>query len=425
MDKTNTPSLLAQEVNKLASQCVKCALCLPHCPTYELTQDENESPRGRIALFQALSQETLPLTPKVKKHLDQCLGCRACERVCPAHVEYGLLLTSGRAQLKELSLQIPLPTLPLSSRFLAWIAQHPHAQHLIHRLLWMVEISGLRSLSRKLSLTRLLGLQALDEILPTLPKPITLKPIYEAIGHKRGTVMLFTGCITSWCEQETLLASIFSVVQLGYDVWVPNTQTCCGAIALHAGEREEAKILALKNEHAFKSDNPHFDYILTTATGCSAVLQEYENATFAHKVIDIISFIQQCEWPATLTLKSLPLSVVLHTPCTRRNVLKSSTHPEQLLARIPALQWHSFASLHCCGAAGTYMLDHPTLAKQLALQLLSELKYTNGEKVNYIATSNIGCALHLQRELKNQWPTIKVIHPVVLFARSLGFDFKF
>ena len=86
---------IKDKVNRLASQCVKCALCLPHCPTYELTKDENESPRGRIALFQAYAKDQLKLDRHGKNHLDQCLGCRACERVCPSHVEYGELLTLG------------------------------------------------------------------------------------------------------------------------------------------------------------------------------------------------------------------------------------------------------------------------------------------------------------------------------------------
>lgn len=429
------PPGLTQAVDRFASQCVKCALCLPHCPTYKLTEDENESPRGRIALFQALAQEKLKQTSKVKKHLDQCLGCRACERVCPAHVEYGQLLTLGRALNSQLPSAESLPGEPFITRFLSWILTKPKLQRLLHTLLWGIEITGLRRVARYLKLTYLLGLQPLDDLLPNVVKPIHFQPRYEAIGQKRGRVMLFTGCITSWCDQETLAASIYVLRHLGMEVHVPANQTCCGAVALHSGDLSQAHQLALQNNQAFLQDRldnqKEIDAIITTATGCSAVLQEYDHhfslysdsnnqtlSLFSSKIIDIVSFIQQCEWPRDLIPKPLPLQVILHTPCTLRNVLKTSSHAEQLLARIPQLAWKPFTSPDCCGAAGTYMLDHPSLAEPLVQNLLSEL---DDIQVNFIATSNIGCALHIHRQLKILHPAVTVGHPVTLIARALGF----
>lgn len=417
-------------VDKLASQCVKCALCLPHCPTYELTKDENESPRGRIALFQALAQEKLPLTEKAQNHLDQCLGCRACERVCPAHVEYGQLLTLGRALIQDLPAQEKLTPRP-TTRFLSWIVTKPHYQRFLHRMLWLLQITGLRRIGRLLKLPSLLGLGELDALLPAVAKPNEFQTTYEPIGPKKGSVKLFTGCITSMCDQETLGASIYVLRHLGIEVHVPKQQTCCGAIASHSGNMTEAYRLAKQNCDAFEVKQAEVDYIITTATGCSAVLQEYDYHFSSHsdsvdeslkrfstKVIDIITFIQKQDWPTTLTIKPLSEKVFLHTPCTRRNVLKTPAEPAQLLARIPQLSVTSFISTHCCGAAGTYMLDHPQLAKPLADQLLNEL---NGKEVNFIATTNIGCALHLAKELKKTNPAIKVGHPVTLLAKALGF----
>lgn len=418
-------------VDKLASQCVKCALCLPHCPTYELTKDENESPRGRISLFQALAQDKLTLTEKVQTHLDQCLGCRACERVCPAHVEYGQLLTLGRAMLHELPAQSKLKAQTRTTLFLSWIVTKPRYQRFLHRLLWLLQISGLRRLGQALKIPSLLGLGKLDVLLPSVSKPIEFQTIYEAIGPKKGRVRLFTGCITSMFDQDTLVASIYVLRRLGMEVHVPPQQTCCGAIASHAGDIHEAYRLAKQNCDAFKTEQVEIDHIITTATGCSAVLQEYHYhfsshsdsdidalERFSSQITDIITFIQQCEWPANLIAKPLAEKVLLHTPCTRRNVLKTPAEPAQLLARIPQLSVTSIKSPHCCGAAGTYMLEHPQLAKPLADQLLKEL---DGLEVNFIATSNVGCALHLAKELKKTKPTIKVGHPVILLAKALGF----
>ncbi|MCS5710748.1 heterodisulfide reductase-related iron-sulfur binding cluster [Candidatus Berkiella aquae] len=417
------------QVNRLASQCVKCALCLPHCPTYELTEDENESPRGRIALFQAYANEQLPLDEHGKKHLDQCLGCRACERVCPAHVEYGHLLTLGRTMLNASAEAKHLTPTPFGTRFLAWVVKHPRWQRTLQYLLWLTEKSGLRTLGSRLKLPSLLGLSTLDRLLPTIPKPLTWQSSYEAIGPKQGSIFLFTGCMSNWCEQETIAASIYVLRHLGYEVHLPPNQTCCSAMALHAGDLDGALSLAKENLQVFLPHLPQMDAIVTIATGCNAVLSEYDInfssitsnedfATFSHKVIDIVNFVQAAKWPDTVVPKSLPGTVLLHTPCTLRNVIKTPFAPLQMLTRIPELVCQAIKSPYCCGAAGTYMLEHADIAKPLLKHLLSEL---DDIQANYIATSNVGCALHIQQQMRESNSAIRVIHPITLLARALGF----
>lgn len=421
-------STLSDAVNQYASQCVKCALCLPYCPTYTLTEDENESPRGRIALFQALSQAALPATLKIQKHLNQCLGCRACERVCPAHVEYGFLLTSGKALLRALPATEPLKRPSLSTQFMSWMAKKPSLQRVLHWSLWGLQTTGLRRLAQKLKLTKTIGLSRLDDLLPSLTKPVSFSSPSHAIGEKKGVVSLFVGCM-SWVDQETLAASVHVLRHLGYDVIIPPQQNCCGAIALHSGKIEEAYQLAKQNQEAF---NHEVDHVITFTTGCSAVLQEYDKqfsshsdsndeafTRFSSKIIDILSFVATCHWPGELMPKPLPLKVFLHTPCSRLNVLKSPFAPDTLFARIPQLEWKRFSSSNCCGAAGTTMLDYPSIADPLVEQLLSEV---DDIQVNYVATSNIGCGLHIQQRLKVLNPSIKVCHPITLLAKAFGFE---
>jgi len=420
---------IKDEVNRLASQCVKCALCLPHCPTYELTQDENESPRGRIALFQAYAKEQLEIDEHGKKHLDQCLGCRACERVCPAHVEYGELLALGRAYVNQVAASQPLSRPHLTTRFMSWLVKHPVWQRSLQQAIWWSQKCGARQLVTALGIPKLLGLAALNQLLPCVPKPLTWQPVYEAIGEKQGTVLFFTGCMSNWCDQETVAAGIYVLQRLGYEVQLPTKQTCCGAIALHAGELSDAVKLAQENLQAF-SNLEQVSAIVTIATGCSSILGEYDKrfsslainnantAFFADKVIDIVDFIQAAKWPTQLIPKPLPEKVFLHTPCTLRNVLKNPFAPLQMLTRIPELVCHTIKSPHCCGAAGTYMLEHPEIAKPLVKNLLSELDNIQG---NFIATSNVGCALHIQQQMRESNSAIRVTHPVTLLARALGF----
>lgn len=402
------------KIDKLASQCVKCALCLPPCPTYQITEDENESPRGRIALFQAISKKQLPLTSQVQKHLDQCLGCRACEAVCPAHVEYGALLVTGRAYLNTMKAKPPR----LSARFLRAVLENRALRQWLHYSLWLIQATGMRKLARKLHLTSLLKLAPLDDLLPPVSPPTVLSTHYPALTHKRGEVMLFTGCTSPFCDQETITASLFVLRKLGFDVTVPKEQGCCGAMALHAGYPNKAQSLAQTNEKAFSSTIPH---IVTLATGCSAVLQEINqdfssDLAFPSKIIDIVDFIESQEWPADLKIANLPRRVKLHTPCSRSNVLKTIATPRRLLSKIPLLEVSDFQSTHCCGAAGTYMIEHPDMAASLVDKLLSNL---DNEPVDFIATSNVGCKLQIRCELSKRNLAIEVGHPVMLLASAL------
>src|SRR5690606_25054899 len=241
------------EIDDLASQCVKCGLCLPHCPTYTLTENENESPRGRIALMQAIAKEELPYAKSVDSHLDNCLACRTCERVCPAHVQYGELITKTR-HLTTTSPKIQhqyATSIPLKAKFLSRIASNSKQTRLLGQILRLVEISKIRTLSKKVGLTKLMGLQSLDDLLPNVPSQKPFKAFYPTNGSSKGKVGLFKGCISTWSDRKTLEASIFVLNKLGFDVVMPQNQGCCGAMALHHGDFAKSSSLAKSNLNAF------------------------------------------------------------------------------------------------------------------------------------------------------------------------------
>lgn len=404
----------AQIVDTLASQCVKCALCLPHCPTYKVTEDENESPRGRIALMQAVAQQALPLTEKVKGHLDGCLACNACERVCPAKVSYGTLLDEGRYLFATMD-----PSLHnkgrsrLLSAFIRLLPSH-RAMRSLQWILWGLQKTGLRRFAQLTHLNSLLGLARYEALLPNpVTPPVSIASYYPPLGPARGTVQLFLGCLTSLCEKETLLAAIAVLRRCGYAVHVPPEQTCCGAIHLHAGELPKAKALAARNQQAFQAPSDHtIDAIVSLATGCTVVLDDTQPTA-----IDLISFLMRHAEIPQAQLKPLDYDVWVQTPCTRKNVLRETQDPERLLGQIPGLRVHAITHPDCCGAAGAYMLEHPHMADQLGDALLKSLE---NRPIDYLATTNIGCGLHLQERLKALNPGVKTIHPVVLLAQSLA-----
>jgi glycolate oxidase iron-sulfur subunit len=396
-----------QTILDKASLCVKCGLCLPHCPTYQLTQDENESPRGRITLMQGMASGMLPLNSKLETHLDQCLSCRHCERVCPANVPYGSLIDHARAFIRDRH-----PHSVSTSQVMGWLIRHAYIRKTLGFVLWLYQQSGIRKLVNYLKLPSLFGLARLESLLPDMQRPLNLKPLYPAHSAKKGTVSLFAGCMSDWADPGTLRAGLFALQACGFDVQVPKTQTCCGAMACHSGDTHTASALQVQNELTFLKSN--VDAIIHLASGCGATLKEYPIGNLPEKITDISHFLVQ---HLPQNLKPIRAKVLLHTPCTLRNVCKEENAPLRLLQAIPELEIIPFSKIsYCCGSAGTYMIEHAEFSDALSNPILEELKTTGAD---YLVTSNVGCAIHLRAALKRQGSNTKVVHPIYFLAEAL------
>lgn len=415
---------LTEAVQSLASQCVKCGLCLPHCPTYAVAEDENESPRGRIELLKAVAEAKLPLTAKVEAHLDRCLTCRACEPVCPAKVRYGKLITKGRALIQQ------FPHRKKRFKPTHWLlntlAARPPALRALHWILWLLEAGKIRTIAQTLKIPQILGLGKLDSMLPAVTRPQSLQTIYPAQGEPIGRVGLFLGCFQRLTDHPLYEASIKILTHLGYEVHLPPTQTCCGALALHAGHAEEAQRLALHNVKAF---GEQMNYVVSLASGCGSVMQEYDHHFnplamqdpihfFAKKMVDISSLVLKTPWPKTFSLKKFPHRIAVHSPCTLKNVCQSQHDPIALLKRIPEAEIIPLNNPYCCGAAGSYLLDFPEFSNPLVGRIVDEL---NTLCVTHLASSNIGCILHLKQSLKHRKVGIQIDHPIVILSKMINF----
>lgn len=416
---------LRTRIKRDADQCVKCGLCLPHCPTYAKTLDEGDSPRGRIALMQALAEERLPAAGRLAYHLDRCLACRACERACPSGVSYGPLIDSARALLEQQS-----PSRRSGSRLqaglLAWTAGGRGRRRAAVRLLRLYRASGLRRMMRASGLlARLPRLARMDDLLPgRTPAPDTRRDYYPPVGEPRGQVALFTGCVTDLLDPAVLDASIRLLRLAGYGVHLPPAQGCCGALHLHAGDLDRAAALARRNLSAFNA--LPVDAVLYTASGCGATLREYPATpgpagggpgAFTAPVIDVTYFLAGIEWPEPCSPAPLAQRAAVQDACLQRNVLRDTTPPYRLLARIPALETVALpGNERCCGAAGAYMLEQPELSDALRADKLEALRECGA---GLLVSSNIGCATHLAAGLRAAGSAVEVVHPVVLLARQI------
>lgn len=405
----------------LADRCVKCGLCLPQCPTYNLTANENESPRGRIALIQGWLSGQLSPSEKLTTHLDQCLLCRRCERVCPSQVAYGEIIDKSKALLREETKKPFSLSAYITDKSLKLLLSKTFSTYLTNTLRLMQK-TGIIFFANKSGLLKIVGLQRLVSYLPKLAKPIKTKTFYPAdkAPSTQGNIALFTGCLSKQLDPKTVTASIHLLNRLGYGVFVPEQQVCCGALHLHEGDIEQTNKFAQTNIQTFNQQD-NIVAIVSLVNGCSSQLREYSSLniadTFSSEVKDIIEFLAQAEWPSELKLKPLSKVVALQIPCSLQNTLRAEDKLMALLKRIPDIKLPAEAVYNqCCGAAGTYFLRFPKLSDQLKKKALDNLEQTSPK---LIISSNLGCALQLKAGLQQSNHDIDVIHPVVLLEQQL------
>jgi glycolate oxidase iron-sulfur subunit len=356
-------------------------------------------------------EQRLPANERFQAHIDLCLACRACENVCPNNVEYGRLINGVRGIVEKTRRRSVLQR--LGRRVLMdGVATRPAVLRMAGGALrtWQAMAGKAGGLMR-------FGLVRIATRLPPLrPQPVW-KAVYPAAGKVRGEVGLFLGCVARVTDVATLSASIFVLNRLGYTVHVPPRQGCCGAMHASLGEPEKVKAFEEQNLRAYTGLN--VEAVISTATGCGAALKSYP-PDFAGRVKDISEFLAEAGGWEEAGIAPLSEKVAVHDPCLMRNVLHCQDKPYDLLRRISGATVVPLAGNdQCCGAAGTYFLTQPDMAASLLADKIEAVK-ASGARI--LATSNIGCAMHLAVGLKVAGIEIEVVHPITLLARQMGFE---
>jgi len=391
-----------------ADLCVACGLCLPVCPTYELTRTENESPRGRLSLARGLALGKLPADEQLASHLDRCTLCLACEKACPAGVGFAEQMVSARTWLAANGFAHHSLA---ENVLLKAIAKGGQRLERLGSIARSYQRNPLRRVLRGSGLLRISGLDSVDQQLPAFAAATDFADSYPAIGEQRARLALFTGCLQDQTDPETLPAAIELLTHHGYTVDLPKDQVCCGGLHLHSGEAQEAARLASQNESVFEQ----YEIVVGVASGCEAVLKNYPG--IGGRIRDIDDLLAENPAEPGPEYAPLPETVLVHEPCSHRNQLGGSQAAHRLLQRIPQLQLQPLpGNQFCCGGAGNYPLSQPVLAAQMRepkLAALAELQ------PRYLVTTNIGCALHLRAGLADRGLDVEILHPVALLARLL------
>ena len=380
-----------------AGECMRCGQCVSGCPTFRLFQIHEETPRSRLRTISKILVDDSTISPEELEHLNNCVQCRACEVSCPSKMAYGQLFDAAQKKL-----QTPV-------NFLAKVAFH-FIEHKQQRA-WLMPFlngylkSGLRKPVQSSQLLEKINLANAEKLLSE-PALKSLLEIYPTNGVKCEDVALFTGCVAEHFDRETLEAAIKLLNANGYNVQIPKQQQCCGAIHQHNGQ--SATHLIENNLTVFNSLN--IDAVIYVATGCGAMLNEYENENFKKRLFDINDFLL-ANWSENLKLSPSNLKVAVLESCSGRNILKNQRNVYALLKKIPDLNIAMLADNHiCCGSGGSYMLTHPENAAQLRSLKQQIIHDVN---VDFVVSSNFGCAIFLNSD-ENQ-----VKHPLVLLAQQL------
>lgn len=407
----------------LMDKCVHCGFCLATCPSYLLTGQEMDSPRGRIYMMKAAVHDRLDLDTSMAGHIDTCLGCLACETACPSGVKYAPLIEETRATLERQS--------PRSA-----------ADRLFRQLLFemLPYPARLRVLALPMALAgfvkRRPGLLAL--LPPRLRALVTLAPdsapsrdVPEhspARGPVRHRVGLLTGCVQRVFFGAVNAATIRVLNAEGCDVVAPKGQGCCGALALHAGQASDARAFARELIATFEQQS--IDTIVVNAAGCGSTMKEYgdllkddpawaERARlFSAKVRDVTEVLARLDPVATR--HPLPLRIAYHDACHLAHGQGVRQQPRTLLSGIPQVSLLAVAESDiCCGSAGIFNLVQPEMAATLGRRKAGHVAETEADVV---VTSNPGCILQI-RASQDAAHAIPVRHIVEIVDASIrGLD---
>ena len=417
--------------------CMRCGFCLPSCPTYiESGQKESHSPRGRIALMKAVTDGLIEPDEDVERTLELCLGCRACEPVCPSGVKYGHLLEEARdiiAQHKKHS----LPTRVVRKFVFRDLFPHQNRMRLAVGLLGLYQRTGLQKIARKSGVMKLIpnNLSAMEKVLPTVPsmKQMKSRPNYlPPMQSKISRVAFFSGCLMDTMFLETNNATMKLLQLAGCEIVIPNDQACCGALHGHSGEKDIAKEMAKKNIEAF--ENLEVDYIITNAGGCGGFLIDYDHLlkddpmwknraqSFKNKLKDISQILVEVEFHKKVKLK-LPTQIITYQDsCHLRNVMKTASAPRILLQSIENIIYHEMKDAdRCCGSAGIYNIVESEMSMQILDYKMEQVKHS---QATTIVTANPGCLLQMKLgvEREQQAHRTEVVHIVDLLLQAAQYD---
>lgn len=405
-----------QPAADIFNRCIRCGLCLPTCPTYLETLNETSGPRGRIGLIKAVADGRIDLlSAGFVGQMSECLDCRACETACPSGVAYGQLVENARAQIRRAQ-DAASPPVRNGSRFwLRALFDRLTALRVAATLLRAAQITGLTALAGAF------GLRDAARLAPRISgRFFTPRGQRIQAPNAQGVAFLHAGCVMQVAFPHVHEATVRMLLRARLSVVVPRDQGCCGALAVHAGDRDFGRTLAKRNIAAFERSGA--DVCVSNAAGCGSALKEYAEyfagdpdwsaraRAFSARVRDVTEVLDAVALDPHIG--SVDATVTYQDACHLAHAQRVSGAPRRLLAKIPGLQIVEMReSAVCCGGAGIYNLTQPAMSQRLRTRKVAAVEATGA---NVVATANPGCALQIAAGLRARGSKTRIKHVVEL-----------
>jgi glycolate oxidase iron-sulfur subunit len=432
-------------LRELAGDCVHCGFCLPACPTYQLWGEEMDSPRGRIHLMTQVL-DGAELTDATAEHFDRCLGCMACVPACPSGVQYNRLIEEARTWVEDARdrpASEPGPqeqyhrTLRERAARAAIFAAFPYPRRLrlLTAPLRAAQRTGLQQRVSRSSLPGRLSPE-LAAALRLAPPPAGRTPalprLVAARSTRRAVVGMLTGCVQGVFFPQVNTATARVLAAEGCDVVIPYGQSCCGALSLHAGRKNQAQRLAKRVITTF--ERAGVDVIVVNSAGCGSAMKEYGDLladdpdwagraqALAGRVRDFAEFLAQLTGPgpadgAVAPRHPLPVRAVYHDACHLGHAQGIKAQPRALLAAIPGLTvLETGDGGVCCGSAGVYNLLQPETARELGERKAATVEATGAQ---LLISANPGCSLQIATALAARGVSMPVAHTAQVLDASI------
>lgn len=403
-------------------------MCLPVCPTYNLTFQEQSSPRGRLRLMKSVQEGTITVSNIFADEMYFCLDCQVCESACPAGVKYGALVEDARALIDK-QREDPLVVRWVKRLFLRWIVSSPARLKFAARLLRLYTTSGLREAVEQSSILKLFSERLLEKhkMLPEISEQFFDEVIPEVIVPKnspQGSVAFLSGCLMNVMFTSVHRDCVNVLQENNWKIIIPKEQVCCGSMHGHNGDRATAQHLARRNIDVFEKFD--FEVLVLDSAGCCAFIKEYgtlladdplyasKAETLARKTMEITEFLSTYGFkpPAGPIHKR----VTYHDACHLVHTQKISNEPRMVLNAIPGLEFVELPeATWCCGSAGIYNVIRYDDSMKILERKMNNIALTSAE---IVATANPGCHYQLECGVKKYELKMKIMHPVSLLAQA-------
>ncbi|HSV73622.1 MAG TPA: heterodisulfide reductase-related iron-sulfur binding cluster [Chthonomonadales bacterium] len=425
MRDASSPGLLSADFEDRTLRCIRCGLCLDACPTFRLTGNEAQSPRGRIRLMRDAAAAGLATDAPASSQLDACLGCRACEAACPSGVGYGAALEEFREASDQAGWRPGLER--LARRALIEALTRPRLLLALLRAAHALP-SRCRVLPRWVALT-LTGQRGAPVVLPATPHRPRLGRLpakAQALAPRRAAVGVLEGCVMRVLFAETNEATVRVLQRAGCDVFAPCEAGCCGALDAHAGRLEAARRKARALIDAFRAHA--LDAIVVNSAGCGSAMKAYgtllagdpqyaeQARAFAARVRDASEYLAEAGGPPPEG--RFDALVAYHDACHLAHAQRVTAAPRRLLSAVPGLRLVDLPeSDTCCGSAGIYNLTHPRMAVRLLERKVDAIAATGAAVV---AAGNPGCIAWMREGVRRRGLAVRVLHPVEILDEAAG-----